>query len=120
MKVSEEERLCSEEKKRRKNSEEKKRQAGKDSTKITPGKATVYKTVGRGKEKRAKTCRKGFKFKYLSTDEEENTFCLACCEKHATNEEWVQCTECVMCPAALGVCRKRSPICVYKLRSRCF
>jgi hypothetical protein len=37
----------------------KKSHAGKDSKKITPGKATVCKMVGKGKENRAKTCRKG-------------------------------------------------------------
>jgi hypothetical protein len=96
---------------KKQNGEEKKRQAGTDIKKITPGKAAVNKTVGRGKEKRAKTCQKGIKFNYLSSDEEENTFCLLCCEKYATNEEWVQCPKCAYV-GALGVCRKRSPICV--------
>jgi hypothetical protein len=30
----------------------------------------------------------------LSSDEEENTLCMVCCEKYATNEERDQLTEC--------------------------
>jgi hypothetical protein len=89
----------------------KKRNVKRGRQKRTPRKATVYKTAGKGKEKRVKTCRKGFKFHYLSSDEEENAFCLMCCEKYATNEEWVHCTECVMW--AHWGCAGRDPRYVY-------
>jgi DNA-binding NarL/FixJ family response regulator len=75
-KAVEEERCCSgEEKRKKQNSEERKHQAGKGSKKLTPREVTVYKTVGKGKEKREKICRKSFKYNDLSSDQEENILC---------------------------------------------
>lgn len=50
-----------------------------------------YNTAGRG----AKPCKWNLHFEESSSEEEEDTFCLVCCEKYTSNE-WVQCTDCKM------------------------